>query len=386
MKHLIGGLADCHSILDLQVLARRRLPTPIYEYLVGGAESESTTYRNTAAFEEISLAPRSLIDVSSIDTSTRILGQNLEWPVFCSATGASRFYHPDGELAVARAAGKAGSLYSLAVAGTHSLEQVAALPAGPKLFQLFIFKDRDLTRGLIERAKRAGYPALCMTVDVAVRGKRERELRSGMGVPPRLSWSSMASIAVHPQWFLGQWRKGPLSMANIEQYTPGRSFTAHAKYFGEQIDAAATWTDLRNFIESWGGPFAVKGILSAEDAHRAVDAGASAVIVSNHGGRQLDGAVSPLDVLPEIVAAVGDQIEVILDGGIRRGTHVLKALALGAKACSIGRPYLFGLGAGGEAGVSRALAILRSEFVRAMQLCGCVDLSKIDVTLLRRCG
>jgi L-lactate dehydrogenase (cytochrome) len=288
MTRPIRGLTDCHSILDLQALAQRRLPAPIYEYLVGGAESESTAQRNTAAFEDLRLVPRCLIDVSSIDTSTRILGQKVEWPVFCSPSGASRFYHPDGELAVARAAAKAGSLYSLAVAGSHSLEQIAALPAGPKLFQLFIFKDRDLTRGLIERAKHAGYPALCMTVDVAVRGKRERELRSGMGVPPKLSWPSMASIALHPQWFLGQWRKGPLSMANIAPRAPGQGFSTQARYFGEQIDPAASWTDLRQCIEAWGGPFAVKGILCAEDAHRAVDAGATAVIVSNHGGRQLD--------------------------------------------------------------------------------------------------
>jgi L-lactate dehydrogenase (cytochrome) len=376
-------LEECHSIANLQELARRRLPHPVYQYLIGGAETESTAQRNSSAFDDVKLIPRCLIDVSSIKTATRVLGQELEWPVFCSATGASRFYHPDGELAVARAAAGSGALYSLAVAGTTSVEAIAAETRGPKMFQLFIFKDRGLTRALLERCQLAAIPAVCLTVDVAARGKRERELRSGMGVPPKLSFRTMASMAMQLNWSLGQWRKGPLTMANLTAYTRTKSFVEQSQYFGGQLDPAASWEDAREIIKTWKGPFAIKGILSVDDARRAADVGATAVIVSNHGGRQLDGAVSPFDVLPQIAEAVGGRVEVILDGGIRRGVHVLKALASGAKACSIGRAYLFGLGAGGERGVAKALDILRTELVRAMQLSGCVDVSHIDRQLIR---
>jgi L-lactate dehydrogenase (cytochrome) len=377
-------LRDCHSIDDLEKLARRRLPYPVYQYLIGAAETEATARRNVASFDEVRLIPRSLIDVSQVNTQTRILGQDLDWPVFCSSTGASRFYHPQGERAVARAAAKSGTLYSLAVAGSTSLEAVAAETSGPKMFQLFIFKDRGLTRSLLERCRQAQYPAICLTVDAPVRGKRERELRSGMGVPPKLSWRTMASMALQLKWSLGQWREGPLTLANIAAHAPPGHFAAQSKYFGAQFDPAVSWADAADIIKAWNGPFAIKGILSAPDACRAVDLGATAIIISNHGGRQLDGAASPFDVLPQIAAAVGGRAEVILDGGIRRGVHVLKALALGANACSIGRAYLFGLAAGGEAGVARALEILKSELVRAMQLCGCVDLKGIDRSLVQR--
>jgi L-lactate dehydrogenase (cytochrome) len=376
-------LSDCHSISDLEKLARRRLPRPVYHYLVGAAETEATAERNVRSFDDVRLVPRCLVDVSKITTKTRILGQELAWPVFCSSTGASRFYHPEGELAVARAASKSGSLYALAVAGSTSLEVVAAETTGPKMFQLFLFKDRGLTRALIERCRQAAYPAICLTVDVAARGKRERELRSGMGVPPKLSLRTMASMVLQLNWSFGQWRKGPLSLANIAGHAKSANFADQSKYFGAQVDPAVSWQDARELIKEWNGPFAIKGILSVEDAHRAVDAGATAIIISNHGGRQLDGAVSPFDVLPQIAEAVGGRVEVILDGGIRRGVHVLKALALGADACSIGRAYLFGLAAGGEAGVARALEILSSELVRAMQLCGCVDLKAIDRKLVQ---
>jgi L-lactate dehydrogenase (cytochrome) len=378
------SLTDCHSILDLRELARRRLPPPIFHYLDGAAETEITARRNTAAFDDDRLIPKCLIDVGSVRTATRVLGQDLEWPVFCSPTGASRFYHPEGELAVARAAAKAGTLYSLSIASTHSLEDVAAATSGPKMFQLLVFKDRDVTRACIERCKRAGYDALCLTVDAVVRGKRERELRTGLGIPMKLSMSSAVSFALRPGWFIGQASKGPFSMPNIGAFNGSSRLAAQTRYLGEQLDPLVTWKDLRELIELWGGPFALKGVMAVDDARRAVDVGASALIVSNHGGRQLDGAAAPFEVLPEIAAAVGDRIDVILDGGVRRGVHVLKALARGAKACSIGRPYLFGLAAGGEAGVTRALDILRTELVRAMQLSGCVDVRGIDESFVRR--
>jgi L-lactate dehydrogenase (cytochrome) len=377
-------LDACHSILDLRELARRRLPPPLFHYLDGAAETEITARRNIAAFDDEKLIPKCLIDVSCVNTTTQVLGQKLEWPVFCSPTGASRFYHPEGEPAVARAAAKAGTLYSLSVASTYSLEDVAAATNGPKMFQLLPFKDRDLTRQMVERCKQAGYQALCLTVDAMVRGKRERELRTGLDLPLNLSLRSAASFALRPAWFLGQAGKGPLSMPNMSRGNGSNHLTAQTQYLSEQLDPSVTWKEVRELIELWRGPFALKGVMAVDDARRAIDVGVTAIIVSNHGGRQLDGVAAPIEVLPEIANAVADRIEVILDGGVRRGVHVLKALARGAKACSIGRPYLYGLAAGGEAGVSKALDILRTEFVRAMQLCGCADVRNIDDSLVNR--
>lgn len=379
-----GKLDRCFSIEDLRELARRRLPAPIFHYLDGGAEDEFTMRRNTAALDEDRLIPKCLVDVSSVRTATRVLGQQLEWPVFCSPTGASRFYHPDGELAVARAAAQCGTLYSLSTMSTHSLDEVAAASPGPKMFQLYAFKDRDITRRLVEECRRAGYGALCLTVDTAARGKRERELRSGMGVPMRLSARSLGSLLLHPAWCLGQVRKGQLSMPTFARLVASDSLISQSRYIGEQQHCSLTWKEVRELIELWDGPFAIKGIMRADDARRAVDIGATAVIVSNHGGRQLDGAAAPFDVLPEIARTVGAQVDVILDGGIRRGTHVLKALARGAKACSIGRPYLFGLAAAGEAGVNKALTILRTELVTALRLCGVTDTATVDDSIMRR--
>jgi L-lactate dehydrogenase (cytochrome) len=376
-------LADCHNVFDLRELARRRLPSSIFHYLDGGAEDETTARRNISAFDEQQLVPRCLVDVTSVRTSTRLLGQEIAWPVFCSPTGASRFYHPDGELAVARAAASTGTMYGLSTMSTHSLEEVAAASTGPKMFQLYIFKDRDLTRELIVRCKRAGYQALCLTVDAAVRGKRERELRMGLGVPLKFSLAGMASVASSPGWFLRQLCMGPMTMPNVAAGAGSQRLTVQTKYIGEQLDASVGWKDVRELVDLWGGPFALKGVMAADDARRAVDVGATAVVVSNHGGRQLDGAPASIEVLPEIVAAVGDRIEVILDGGIRRGVHILKALAMGAKACSVGRAYLFGLGAGGEKGAIKALDILKTELVGAMKLSGCTDVRNIDQNIVR---
>jgi L-lactate dehydrogenase (cytochrome) len=368
-------IRDCLNIGDLRELARRRLPAALFDYLDGAAETESTARRNSAAFDEQQLIPRGLVDIGTVSTRVRILGQEAAWPMMCSPTGASRFYHPEGERAVARAAAATGTLYGVSVMGTHSLEAIAAASSGPKVFQALVFKDRSLTQELLGRAKRAGYPALCLTIDAAVRGKRERELRTGLGLPLRLSARSAAAFALRPAWFFGQLRRGPLSLANLAARA-GEGLTQQSQFAAAQLDLSATWKDARDLAELWGGPFAIKGIMCADDARRAVDAGATAVIVSNHGGRQLDGAAAAIEVLPEIVQAIGDGTEVILDGGIRRGVHVLKALALGAKACAVGRAYLFGLAAGGEAGVVRALETLKAELVTAMRLCGCADVAQ----------
>jgi L-lactate dehydrogenase (cytochrome) len=373
----MGDLRHCHNILDLREVARRRLPSPVFDFLEGGSETEWTLRRNTDAFDDVQLIPRYLVDVGVVKTSTRILGQDIEWPVFCAPTGSSRLFHPDGELAVARATARAGTLYSLATGSTYTLEEVAAASDGPKMFLLYMYKNRDFMHELVERCKRAKYSALCLMIDVPVIGKRERDLRSGFGTWPKWTISSLFRIAQRPTWALGQWRKGPVSLANLVAQD-GR-----ARDFGA-LDSAVTWKDVRDISDLWGGPFALKGVMSPDDARRAADSGATAVLVSNHGGRQLDGAAAPIDVLPEIVQAAGDRLEVILDGGIRRGVHVLKALACGARACSIGRPYLYGLSAGGEAGVAKALGILRDELVTAMQLSGCADIPSITEALVRR--
>ena len=381
---LARQLRRCVSVPDVRLLAKRRLPSPIFEYLDGGSEEEYTLRRNTRAFDEVKLSPRCLVDVRNVSTATTVLGARLEWPVFCSPTGASRFYHSEGELAVARAAARSGTLYSLSTMSSYSLENVAAASAGPKMFQLYIFRDRGITRDLIARCRAAGYTALCLTVDTAVRGNRERELRSGMGAPMRLTPASMLSIAMSPHWLMGLAAKGPLSMPNFAKSAKSSRMAEQTRFVATQLDPSVTWKDVGEIIKLWGGPFAIKGILSPDDAVHAADLGATAVIVSNHGGRQLDGAVSPIEVLPQIVEAVGDRVEIILDGGVRRGVHVLKAMALGAKACSVGRPYLYGLGAGGEAGVTRALQLLRSEFVRSMQLAGCTDVHGIARSLVTK--
>lgn len=377
-------LDECHNILDLRELARRRLPPPMFHWLDGAAETEATAARNIAAFDDLQLIPRCLVDVTSVNTSVRVLGQELKWPVFCSPTGASRFFHPEGEIAVARAAAESGTLYGLSVMSTFSLEAVAAATAGPKLFQLYLFKDRDVTRELILRCKQSGYGAMCLTVDTAVPGRRERDLRTGLGVPPKLSMNLIRGFARHPAWVLRQMRKGPLSMPNVAARVGSNDVAVQSRFFGEQLDSSVAWKDVREMIELWGGPFALKGVMHADDARRAIDVGASAVIVSNHGGRQLDGAAAPIDVVQVIADAAQDRLEVILDGGVRRGVHVLKALARGAKACSIGRPYLFGLSAGGEEGVAKALQMLKTELVRAMQLSGCTDVRNVDTNLVRR--
>jgi L-lactate dehydrogenase (cytochrome) len=369
-------LTSCYEIMDLRNLARRRLPAPIFDFLDGGAETEWTMRRNTSAFDQVQLLPRCLVDVASVDTRTTVLGQHLAWPVLCSPTGTSRLFHRDGELAVARAAAASGALYGLSTGSTYSLEEVAGASSGPKLFQLYVYKDREITHELIDRCKRADYAALCLTVDVPVIGKRERDLRSGFSLSPQWTLASILSFAAHPAWVAGRMRKGAITMANFA----GRG---ERTWSIDHLDTSITWKDVRDIIDRWGRPFALKGVMTVEDARRAADIGVHAIIVSNHGGRQLDGAAAPVEVLKQIADAVGDRIEIILESGIRRGVHVLKALALGAKACAIGRPYLYGLSAGGEAGVAKALSILRDELTTSMKLVGCTDVKRVDPSLVR---
>jgi len=376
----------CYNIAELRKLAAKRMPAPMFHYIDGAADDEWTLRRNTAAFDDYEFMPRALVDVSTIDMSTTVFGQRIDWPFFCSPTALQRLFHHQGERAVARAAHAAGTIYSLSSISSTSIEEVAKFTDGPKVFQVYVFKDRGLSREFVQRAKASGYVALQLTVDVAVSGNRERDIVTGMTVPPKLSLMSLVDIAMHPAWVYRHLTTPNIEVANVAHRPPPGSdkLGGIIQYLNNQLDRSVTWKDAEWIINEWGGPFAIKGVMTADDAKRAADVGATAVMLSNHGGRQLDFSPAPFEVLKEVVDAVGDRLEVILDGGVRRGTHVLKALALGARACSAGRPYLYGLGAGGEAGAAQALKILKTEIARDMALLGCASIRDVDSSLIRK--
>ena len=366
------------NIADLETRAARRLPAPIWHYLQGGADDEWTVARNTSAFERYALVPDVLIDVTRIDASVELLGHRYPLPLLLSPTGMSQLFHTDGEMAVARAAAAHQVLYSLSTMATATIEDVASA-GGPRMFQLYCFRDRGLTLELLSRAQAAGYVAICLTVDTPLAGNRERDITTGMTLPPRFTLRSLLEFAAHPRWVLPKLFGRPFDLANVTRYAPSvsRRRTGIMEYVNSQMDRSIGWKDLEWLRSNWQGPLVVKGILSAADARRAAELGCEGVMISNHGGRQLDGAISPIEQLASIRDAVGDSLSLILDGGVRRGTHVLKAIALGATACAIGRPYLFGLAAGGERGVTRAIEIFREEIERGMALMGCTSLDML---------
>jgi L-lactate dehydrogenase (cytochrome) len=382
------GVDRAYNIAELRKLAKKRLPAPMFHYIDGGADDEWTLRRNTSAFDSWEFRPRCLVDVAEIDTSTTVFGEKIEWPFFCSPTALSRLFHHEGERAVVRAAEASGTLYSLSSFSSMSIEEVAAISGIPKAFQVYVLKDRGLTREFLQRARDSGYKALQLTVDVAVSGNRERDIVTGMTVPPKLSLMSLIDIAMHPAWVYRHLSSPKIDMANVAHNPPPGSdkLGGIIQYLNEQLDRSVTWDDAEWMIGEWGGPFAIKGVMTAEDARRAKKVGATAVMLSNHGGRQLDYSPAPFDVLREVADEVGGELEIICDGGIRRGVHILKALALGATVCSAGRPYLYGLGAGGEAGAKQALKILRTELVRDMALLGAASLADINERMLRRVG
>lgn len=375
-----ASLKRCRNVADVQRLAKRALPAPIYHYLEGGADDEWSVSANLAAFRRYRLVPEYLRDISSVALETTLLGAKVAAPIILSPTGMSRLFHHDKELAVARAAEAHGFMYSLSTMGTASIEDVAAVKPGPKMFQIYIHRDRGLTRELVSRAREAGYDALCLTVDTPLAGNRERDQRSGFVIPPRPTLNSFAGFALRPRWSYHFLRNPDFRLANI----------AHRKdvlasgplgiiaYVNSQFDRSVTWDDAAEVIADWEGAFAIKGIVSADDARRSVDAGATALMISNHGGRQLDCSPAPVDCVREIRDSVGGSLELIVDGGVRRGTDILKVLALGADAVAIGRPYLYGLAAGGESGVSRLLQLLTEELARDLALLGCANLDQIS--------
>ena len=374
------NLKNCHNFNDFRKLAKKKLPAPIFHYIDGGSDDEVTLKRNTESFEECDLVPNVLTDVNNVDLSTTVLGQKIDFPLFLSATAMHRLYHHEGERATARAAEKMNTLFGISTMATVSIEEIGELTKGPKLFQLYIHRDRGLTDNLIERCKKAGFNSMCLTVDTVVAGNRERDHRTGFTTPPKLTLESLLSFALHPGWTLNNLLHEKFKLANIIHMTDkGTSINKSVmEYINEQFDPSMNWKDAEYCVKKWNGPFALKGVMSVEDAKRAIDIGCTAIIISNHGGRQLDGSRAPFDQLAEIVDAVGDKIEVILDGGVRRGTHVLKALSLGAKACSFGKGYLFALGGGGQAGVEAILQRMKDEIFRDMVLMGCKSVSELN--------
>jgi L-lactate dehydrogenase (cytochrome) len=378
-------LARAYTIDDLRLQARRRLPKIVYEFVEGGAEDEVTVRRNREAFSEIGLEPEYLRDVARRDLTTTVLGTEVASPVVLGPTGLQRLAHVDGELAAARAAGAMGSIYVAATASSYTIEEIAEAATGPLWFQLYLWSSREILGALVERARTAGCVALCLTIDVPVLGGRERDLRNGMRIPPRVGLANALDAARRPRWLYGIAQGEDLTYVNLRG-APGVESDGLSlmEYLNTRLtDPAATWDELTWLRSIWNGPLVVKGITSVADARRAIEGGADGVVVSNHGGRQLDGAPATIERLPRIINAVGDRAEVYLDGGIRRGTDVLKAIAMGARACLVGRPYWYGLGAGGEAGVRRCLEIFNGELDRALALVGRPTLAELDGEVVR---
>lgn len=378
-------LTHCYCVNDLRTAAKRSLPKPIFDYLDGGAEDEITMRRNREVFSDYEFSPRVLRNVAQIDLSTHALGVACSMPLICAPTGMSRMFHHRGEEAVARAAHVAGIPYSLSTVSSTALEDIAKLNPGPKFFQLYVMKDRTIAKDLIERCKAAGYQGLYLTADLASLGKRERDLRNGFGRPIEIKIKTGLGALRAPLWLYRLITQPAMRLATLARYLPhDGDAVKNSEFANEQLDPSLDWDDALAFRELWGGTFVIKGIQCVEDAKKAVEMGATGIVISNHGGRQLDTAPTALSLLPSVVDAVGDKLDVLIDGGIRRGSDVIKAVALGAKACLIGRPYLYGLAAGGEAGVSRALNLLRTEMERVMQLIGCEAVSALDAQYVQR--
>ena len=372
--------------MDFRQIAKRRLPAPVFHYLDGGADDEVALVRNVAAFDDYELLPSQLHDVTSIDMQSTLFGETVDWPVMISPTGASKLFHGAGETAVARAAAGFGMAYSLSTLGTTSIEAVAAASDGPKIYQLYIFKDRGLTREWIARCKESGYSALALTVDLPVHGNRERDLVHGFGFPPRSRIKQVASLLRHPDWLARVYFRKDLELINITSSEEAARAIKRGvvNFINDELERSLTWKDVEWLAGQWSGPLAIKGVQTVDDCRKAADAGATAVMLSNHGGRQLDSAPAPVDCIAAVADALRDRLEIICDGGIRRGSHVVKALALGANACSIGRGYVYALAAGGQPGVERALGLLCGEIDRTMALLGCSSINKLSTHHVQR--
>ena len=374
------GISRCFNVMDFRRIAKSRLPAPVFHYIDGGADDEWSLRRNTDAYDDYELLPTHLSDVSSIDIRSTLFGQPIDWPVMIAPTGASRLFHRDGEPAVARAAARFNMPYSLSTVGTTTIEEVGAIGDHPKVFQIYVFKDREMTRSFVERCKEAKYTALCLTVDTPVAGNRERDNHYGMMATAKPALRSVPSMLRHPGWLYRAVVRKDMELVNITQFDNAPKFTDMSvkDFIDSQFDRSLTWKDVEWLAGEWGGPLIIKGAQTVDDCRKAADSGATAVMLSNHGGRQLEGSPAPVDCIAAVADALRDRLEIICDGGIRRGTHIVKALALGANACSIGRAYLYPLAAGGQPGVERGLHLLREEMLRTMALVGCDNVGRLD--------
>ena len=377
-------LAQCSNYYDFRELARRRLPGPIFNYIDGAADDETTYRRNTQAFEDCDLVPSVLTGVAQVDLSVTVMGQKLAMPFYCSPTALQRLFHYEGERAVARAVNKYGTMFGVSSLGTVSLEEIASNFSFPQVYQFYFHKDRGLNKAMMDRAKTAGIKIMMLTVDSITGGNRERDLRTGFSIPFRLTLAGMLQFAIKPIWALNYFTHERFRLPQLDEHVDmGGGTTSIGDYFTNMLDPSMSWADVAEMVKLWNGKFCLKGIMSVDDARKAVDIGCAGIVISNHGGRQLDGSRSSFDQLAEIVDAVGDRIDVLADGGVRRGTHVLKALSVGAKAVGVGRYYLFALAAAGEAGVERALQLMRLELARDMRLMGCTSVGQLSRRNLR---
>lgn len=378
-------LADCHNVDDFRILAKKRLPYPIFHYIDGAADDEVTRRRNTSSYDDCDLIPNVLAGVETVDMSITLMGQKLDMPLFLSPTALQRLFHWQGERAVAKAAEKYATFFGISSLATVSIEEIGEAITTPKMFQLYVHKDKALNASMIARCKAANFDALTLTVDTIVGGNRERCLRSGFTSPPKITPRSFLSYAAKPACGLNYLLREKFELSNLKDHVAEGSNVAMSigDYFSTMLDQSMDWDMAAQIRQDWGGPFCLKGIMSAPDARRAVEIGADAIMISNHGGRQLDGSRSPFDQISEIADAVGGQIEIICDGGITRGSHVIKAMACGATACSGGRLYLYALAAAGQAGVERIMGKLRDEIERDMKLMGVKSLSQLDRSMLR---
>ncbi|MEM6487731.1 MAG: alpha-hydroxy acid oxidase [Pseudomonadota bacterium] len=373
------GLNACHNFHDFRALARRRLPGPIFNYIDGAADDEVTYRHNTASFERCDLVPNVLRGVADVDMSVTVMGQKLAMPIYCSPTALQRLFHHDGERAVAAAASKFGTMFGVSSLGTTSLEEVRKAYDTPQAYQFYFHKDRGLNTAMLERAKQAGVNVLMLTVDTITGGNRERDLRTGFAIPMKLTPRAMAEFVLKPQWGINYVTHEKFKLPQLDEHVDmSGGAMSIGKYFTEMLDQSMDWDDVAKMVQLWDGQFCLKGVMSVEDARRAVEIGCTGIVLSNHGGRQLDGSRAPFDQLAEIVDAVGDQIDVIMDSGVQRGTHVLKALALGAKAVGGGRFYLYPLAAAGQAGVERALTLMRAEIESGMKLMGVCSVAELS--------
>ena len=377
-------LSDCHNFHDFRRLARKRLPGPIFNYIDGAADDETTYRRNTEAFERCDLVPNVLRGVANVNLSVTVMGQKLALPFYCSPTALQRLFHHDGERAVAAAASKFGTMFGVSSVGTVSVEEVRKAYPTPQVYQFYFHKDRGLNRAMMQRAKEAGVDVMMLTVDSIIGGNRERDLRTGFSIPFRLTLGGMLEFTLKPAWGINYLTHERYRLPQLEAHLDmSGNVQTISRYFSEMFDQSMNWDDVAGMVREWNGQFCLKGVMSVEDAKRAAEIGCTGIVLSNHGGRQLDGSRSAFDQLAEVVDAVGDRLDVMMDGGVQRGSHVLKALSLGAKAVGVGRYYLFPLAAAGQAGVERALGLMREELERDMKLMGCNSVGQLSRANLR---